>query len=509
MNSKSSRTINSLRNIIFGLGYQLLSIILAFLNRSIFIFTLGVSYLGISGLFTDILTMLSMADLGFGVALTYSMYKPLANKDYDRLAGLTNLYAIVYRCIAAAVLIIGLSLTPFLKYIVNLKQPIPHLQLYYLMYLLNTVASYLVIYKTSILDADQKDYLLNKYRSIFSVLQTALMTIFLWLTHSFFIYLLIQLCFTYLQNFYCSHIADKTYPFINRKVKLPFKEVKSIFQNLYSVFVYKVSYVMLNATDNTIISIFIGTRMVGYYSNYSMLTTRLVSVINAFFYAFTSSVGNLIVTEKPRKRYETFLGIQSLSLILAVFCVTCLSLLTQDFIKIWLGERFLLSNIIFIAIILNFYLQIILFPVWTFREATGLYMQTKYVMLLAAIINVIISVLFAKLFGVAGVLIASAIARLLTYFWFEPIYMFHKYFKISTSTYFMSILKNVFLTILTIIIVGWLASFLPCNTVLQFIIKCLVVISCAAILSIIFYIKSKGVNMIFEHIKGISKKIKF
>lgn len=502
----SSRTINSFRNMIFGVGYQLLSIILAFVNRSVFIFTLGVSYLGISSLFSEILTMLSMADLGFGVALTYSMYKPLANKDYDQLAGLTHLYAKVYRTIAVVVFTIGVILIPFLNYIVNLKHPIPYIKLYYFMYLLNTVASYLVIYKTSILDADQKDYILNKYRSIFGITQTVFMTLFLWFTHSFFIYLLIQIIFTYVQNFYCSYIAEKEYPFIKKNVHLPLKNVKDIFKNLYSVFVYKVSYVMLTATDNTIISIFIGTDMVGYYSNYSMLTTRVITMLNAIFYAFTSSIGNLIVTEKPKKRYETFLSIQSLSLILAIFCVLCVALLAQDFIYVWLGSKYLISRDIFIAILINLYLQIILFPIWTFREATGLYLKTKYVMLLCAIINVILSILLARPFGVAGVLIASAIARLVTYFWLEPIYLFKKYFTNSSLMYFWEIFKNLLVLLVALFIFEKINLYFKSTTWIEFFIKTIVVSLVSAIFSIAIYYKSKGAMLIFSHVKQVFKR---
>lgn len=502
----SSRTINSFRNMIFGVGYQLLSIILAFVNRSVFIFTLGVSYLGISSLFSEILTMLSMADLGFGVALTYSMYKPLANKDYDQLAGLTHLYAKVYRTIAVVVFTIGVILIPFLNYIVNLKHPIPYIKLYYFMYLLNTVASYLVIYKTSILDADQKDYILNKYRSIFGITQTVFMTLFLWFTHSFFIYLLIQIIFTYVQNFYCSYIAEKEYPFIKKNVHLPLKNVKDIFKNLYSVFVYKVSYVMLTATDNTIISIFVGTDMVGYYSNYSMLTTRVITMLNAIFYAFTSSIGNLIVTEKPKKRYETFLSIQSLSLILAIFCVLCVALLAQDFIYVWLGSKYLISRDIFIAILINLYLQIILFPIWTFREATGLYLKTKYVMLLCAIINVILSILLARPFGVAGVLIASAIARLVTYFWFEPIYLFKKYFTNSSLMYFWEIFKNLLVLLVALFIFEKINLYFKSTTWIEFFIKTIVVSLVSAIFSIAIYYRSEGAMLIFSHVKQVFKR---
>ena len=280
---KSSRTKNSIKNITFSFGYQILVLILGFVNRTIFINILGVNYLGISGLFSDILSMLSLADLGFGVALTYSMYKPLAENDYKRLAGLTNLYKRVYRIIALAVTIIGLALVPFLKYLVHLSRPIPNLQLYYILFLANTVASYLVVYKTSILTADQKDYVLSKYRSIFSFFQTVFMTLFLWLTHNYTIYLCVQVFFTYAVNFYCSHVAEKQYPFIKEKVELPFSEVKEIFRNLYSVFLYKISGVLLNATDNTLISVLVNTSMVGYYSNYSMIITNVTNLINTLF----------------------------------------------------------------------------------------------------------------------------------------------------------------------------------------------------------------------------------
>ena len=206
---EESRTKKSLRNILFSLGNQIVTILLGFVNRSVFIWTLGVGYLGISGLFSDILTMLSLADLGFGVALTYSMYKPLAEHDYDRLAALTGLYRRVYRIIALAVTVIGLALVPFLKYLINLRHPIPYITLYYLMFLANTVASYLVVYKTSILTADQKDYLLKKYQSLFSIGQVVCTTTLLWLTHNYFIYLLIQVIFTYTQNFYGSWVAER------------------------------------------------------------------------------------------------------------------------------------------------------------------------------------------------------------------------------------------------------------------------------------------------------------
>ncbi len=496
----TSRTKNSFRNIFFSLANQLITILLGFVNRSVFIWTLGVGYLGISGLFSDILTMLSLADLGFGVALTYSMYKPLAEKDYDRLAALTGLYRRVYRIIALAVTLIGLALVPFLKYLINLKHPIPHITLYYLMFLANTVASYLVVYKTSILTADQKDYLLKKYQSFFSIGSTACMTFFLLLTHSYLIYLLIQVIFTYSQNFYSSYVAEKQYPFIKKHVSMPIKEVKEIFKNLYSVFLYKISGVLLNATDNTIISIMIGTGMVGYYSNYSIITLQVTNLVNTIFYSLTASLGNLVVREKAHRRYQVFKAIQSVSDIFSSICTACLFLLFQDLINVWLGNHFLLNNLTLFAIICNFYLGVILLPIWIYREATGLYQQTKYVMVVTAIINLALSIIMAKFYGIAGVLFASVIARLLTYFWYEPVLLFKKYFNASSIHYFFSIIKNISVTAIIVFINRFLFSNFIVNNWGMLFIKTFSIGIFSSVIALLFYYKTEGIKIILRKI---------
>lgn len=497
---KSSRTKNSIRNITFSFGYQVLVLILGFINRTIFIKILGVNYLGISGLFSDILSMLSLADLGFGVALTYSMYKPLAENDYRRLAGLTNLYKKVYRIIALAVSLIGLALVPFLKYLVHLSRPIPNLQLYYILFLANTVASYLVVYKTSILTADQKDYMLSKYRSIFSFFQTVFMTLFLWLTHNYTVYLCVQVFFTYAVNFYCSYIAEKEYPFIKEKVELPFSEVKEIFRNLYSVFLYKISGVLLNATDNTLISVLVNTSMVGYYSNYSMIITNVTNLINTLFYSLTASLGNLVVKEKAERRYQVFQMIQSVSIILSTICICGFTFLIQDFIRLWLGNKFVLDYPILIAIIINFYLSIILLPIWVYREATGLYQQTKYIMVITALINLVLSIWWGRIFGVAGILLASAVARLSTYVWYEPILLFKEYFGISSWIYFRNIIKSIVFT-LSLMLSEALSinRFVPSNW-LGFMLKASVVGGMTIFLVLLFYLNSPGLELIKDKI---------
>lgn len=456
----ASRTQNALRNIFSGLGGQMLTLLLAFGNRTVFLRCLSVDYLGIQGLFSDILAMLSLADLGFGTAMAYSMYAPLAKGDRRQLAGLTAFYKWVYRVIAAAVLVLGLSLLPVLRQLVRTQRDIPHLERYYLLYLANTAASYLVAYKTCILQADQKGYLITRNSMVFSAASSIFSCIFLLLTRSYTVYLSTGVVFTCLRNFRISRLAQKQYPYLGTEAPLPPGQGRAIFRNIRAVFLYKLSGVLINATDNTLISLLIGTETVGYYSNYSMITAKLYGFISTLFYSLTASLGNLMVKEDAEKRFEIFRLMQTVSILLSTFCVVCLLLLVQDFIRVWLGQGYVLDTLTVAAVVFNFYFSIALMPIWVFREATGLYQKTRYVMLATAAVNLIASVLLGRLWGLGGIVLATSLAKFSTYFWYEPQLLFRDYFGRSSRLYFMGVAKSMLVTaaVLTLcaVSVGWI-----------------------------------------------------
>ncbi len=501
-----SRTKNSFKNIAYSWINQILAIVLGFASRSIFLYCLSIDYLGIQGLFGDILNMLSLADLGFGTAMTFSMYKPLAEKDYDKLAGLTNFYKKIYRVIALSITCIGVALVPFLKYLVNLDSDMPNLALYYLLFLANTVASYLVVYRTSIINADQKSYILTKYQSVFSILSTVVTSIFLLITHNYTVYLVIQVLFTYARNFYSSYIAGKMYPFLNKEVELQKEETRGIFKNIGSVFLYKISSVLINATDNTLISVLVGTSFVGYYSNYTLLVTKLTAFINTLFYSLTASLGNLIIKEGKERRFQIFKIMQSVSVILSTFCVVCVLTLQQDFIYVWLGSQYQLENLVVYALVVNFYFSISLLPIWVFREATGLYQKTKYVMVFTAIINIVVSIALGKMIGLAGIIFATSISRLLTYFWYEPKLLFKTYFGHSCRIYFVSVIKSLIVTVLICIVVNSMASRIVVNGWISLILKGIAVAGVTGGLEYLIYHKSEGYILLMDKFKGYTHK---
>ena len=496
-----SRTSNSIKNILFSLSYQFLNLALGFINRTIFIRILGVEYLGIAGLFGDILAMLTLADLGFGTAMTFSMYKPLAENDQGTLAALINLYKKVYRTIALVITVIGISLIPFLKYLVNLENDMPYLTLYYVLFLANTVASYLVVYKTSILSADQKNYVLTKYNAYFSIMQTLVLTVLLLLSRSYIVYLIAQVVIVYVGNFYKSRVAEKHYPYINKKVSLPKEKSKKIFENIGSVFLYKISGVLINATDNTLISVMVGTIWVGYYSNYMMVVSRITGVVNSIFYSLTSSLGNLIVKESAERKFQIFTTMQSVSNILATVFVTCVLALEEDFIRLWLGKEYLLDNLVLCAIALNFYFSIVLLPIWVYREAAGLYRKTKFVMLGTAVVNIISSIILGKFIGLAGILFATSFSRLVTYFWYEPLLLFKDYFDKSSMVYYKGLLKGVIGTVVAIDLSYYVTVWFTPGNVIELIFKGCIVGGISLIIIVIIYCKDEGFIMLWKKMK--------
>lgn len=431
-----SRTQNAARNIIFGLFKNILFILLSFITRKVFLTYIGIQYLGITGLFSNILSLLSMADLGFATAMNFSFYKPLAENDTDRLAALVQFYGKIYLAIASVIALIGLALAPFIERIVNLEEPVPCLTVYYLLFLCDTVMSYLLVYKSAIISADQKHYILDTYSMIIQMAKLCLQCVEMIVFKSYFAYIIIGIAATLANNLCVSRKADRLYPFIKKKTALERGELSSVFDNLKSVFLYKVSGSLLNGIDNIVISTFLGTTAVGIYANYLMVTTSLSSFITIIFTSMTAGIGNLILKESPERRFGVFQLAQSISFWISGFVSVCTYLLVSDFIFLCFGKEYILDNAMSAAVALNLYFSTSMQPIWIYREATGLYRKTRYIMLIASGVNLVSSVFLAKTCGVAGVIFATVFSKFVTYFWYEPKILYQCYFNRKVRKYY-------------------------------------------------------------------------
>ena len=424
---------------------KVVHILLTFIGRQIFLRVLAIGYLGINGLFANVLSMLSLADLGLATAMSYSFYKPLADKDEVKLAALIGFYKKIYNYIAAFVGIVGLILTPFLKYIINLENEIRYIEVYYLIALANVVISYLFVYKATIITADQHNSIIKKYSMWTTIAGMALQIVVLLTLKSYLIYCLVNVLGILTNNLLISGKADRMYPFIKKKAQLLNTDRKDIFVNIRSMFIYKLASVIYTSTDNILISIIVGTAIVGKYENYSLATVNLASIASIIFGTLAPSIGNLIVREKPEKRLRVFSVMQMVSLWTGGFFVYCLFFLLDDFVRLWLGADFTFDMFTKAIILSNFYLSISQNPIIAFRESTGIYRKTKNIMVGGAALNIALSIILGNYLGLAGIVLATIISKLLTYVWYEPRVLFRDYLGGSVAKYFFDHIVNIIL----------------------------------------------------------------
>lgn len=505
--ASKSRVINSGKNAFASIMNKMVIFVLTFVNRAFFVRYIGIEYLGIDGLFSNIINILSIADLGFGIAMSYTFYKPLADNDEKKLAALIGFYKKVYNIIAFAIAVVGCALIPFLKYLVNTDREIPYLKLIYLIVLINTVISYLWVYKSTIISADQKSYISTKYNTIVNFIKSIVQCVIIIILKNYIIYLLTGTIFSFIYNFYISYIADKLYPFIKQKVKLDKEDSKEIYKNMRAVFIYKICATLVGGIDNMIISVIVGTIMVGYYSNYSMLIYWITQFIVLVLNAITPSIGNVIVKESCEARYKVFSTIQMICFWLYSMVIVGYFNIADEFISLWLGKEFVIDFVVVIAISLDNYITGALRPLWTYRDATGLYQKTKHIMPFTALANLIFSVLLGKYFGLAGIIFATVLSRFV-YFFYEPILLFKLYFERSSKIFFRDFFLNVILTSILCIIIKFIFSLMNLNIIASVVLKLIVSVFMVNIVYYMIYRKTEGYKYLISKIDLLCNSIK-
>lgn len=452
------RTKNALKNMSGSFMNNLLLNILRFISRTIFIKVLGEQYLGINGMLSNVLGILAFADLGIGSAIGYSLYKPLADNDKEQVKALMNFYRKAYLIIAIVIMVSGLILVPFLDFFVKDSTGVPHLKLYYLLFLANMVIGYLFSYKRTLITADQKGYKIIPITMGTNTLVTIFQIIVIYAFKNYFIYLMVQTVFTLIENILVNLYINKKYPYIKEKNanKLTQKELKPIKTNIKALMYHKIGSYFVDSTDNLIISKFIGLSTVGIYSNYSLIINMLHTFINSALISTTAVFGNINVKETPEKRFEIFKTINFLTFIVFGICSLCLYNLFNIFIgKIWIGNKYLLDNFTVLVICIVFYINGLMHANEVIKSSAGLYDKDKYVPIIQSIINVIVSVALVKYMGLVGVFIGTLISAMFVMV-VKPMIIYKYIFKRKAWSYYVDFIKK----IIVIVIAGLLSNYI-------------------------------------------------
>jgi len=451
-----SRTVNSIRNIATGFAGHFLQNIVGFACRTIFIKYLAAEYLGVNGLFSSILSVLTLTELGVGTAFIYSLYKPLAEKDEKTIATILALYRKVYTIVGIVVFVLGLSVIPFLDYIVEEKPEniVESLTFIYLFFLFNTASTYFFSYKTSLLNADQRNYIGTINYAVFYIVQNIIQIIVLVVFGNFIYYLATQLIMQFLSNVSISYIVNRMYPFLGnyKKEKLDIKIKKTIISNAKATFIIRFGGVMVNNTDNIIINYFSGLLLLGYLTNYTLLIAILTTLMAQVFSNISSSIAQVNAIESKEKQYEIFNMVNLANFWIYGLCGICIIILMNDFIAIWAGEEYVLSLPVSIMLAINFFMVGMQNAIWTFKTTYGFFNQGKYLVLLTAILNLAFSFGLGHLLGIVGILMATALARLVSNFWYDPYIVFKLGLQVNPLIY----LKKFLIYLMVIVTAGFI-----------------------------------------------------
>lgn len=432
MHDKKSRTQNTLINTVMGVVSRLSNTVLAFVLRTVFIYTLGIQYTGVSGVFSDILTMLSLTELGIGAAISTALYRPLRENDQSQIRKLMRFYKTAYRLIAAAIMVIGVALLPFLDYLIK---DVPDIQedirVIFILYIMKTATSYLMIYKSTLLIADQKEYSVKRTEILCLVVRYASEILCLVVFRQYMAYLVIEVVATVLQNYVVTRKAEKEYPYAFRPAKderLSKAQITSLLKDIKGLAVYKFSGPINNSLAGVLVSGFINTTAAGMLSNYTLIRYQIETLLRQFYNAVTPSIGNLAAERDNDKQLAVFNRLFYLSFIVVNFCSVSYFVIVQPFISLWIGEQYLLELPVAFLVAFDSFLYILLQAAYSFRTANGMFVQGQYRPLVTIILNILLAFLLIGKLGIGGTLLASVIARLTTQ-WYDSYLLYKHIFR--------------------------------------------------------------------------------
>lgn len=443
----ASKTQQAAKNAVWAVAGKLISDVLGFVSRTFFIKYLGTYYLGLNSLFGNILSVLSLAELGIGSAITFSLYKPLTNNDTEKIKSLMRYYRVAYSLIALVIAVLGLALMPFLQYIVSnwaeysAAGTAYNLYFVYLIILATTTTSYLLAYKRTLIIADQKEYVVKNFTAIFSIISHSFQIIFLILTKNFYVYLIVCFCATNLSNICLNFIVNKKYPYLKDKKiqKLEEKERKTISKNVRALVIDKLGSTFIYQTDSIITSAMIsaGTIVVGIVSNYNTIITMLVAIVNLVVGAAQAGLGHLIATSTAEVQHKVFKTYRFIHFWESAFVMVCIFALIQPFMRIWLmDEQSVLGLFPLSLIVLSTFLNLERGPILYIKIAGGVFNADKWLSLIMGVVNIIISVVMALWIGLAGIYVGTIASTMIALI-VRPLIVYKHIFKCSPKDYFV------------------------------------------------------------------------
>lgn len=456
-----NRTKNTLNNIAFGFIHKTIALLFPFITRTVLIYHLGTEYLGLSSVFSSVLQVLNLAEFGFGNAIVFCLYRPIAEQNNDLVCLYLEMLRKVYRYIGLIIMAVGVLLIPVLPFFIK-NQILPdgsNLYICYSFFLFDSSISYLLYgYKVVLPQAMQRLDLLNKI-DIGIVAGKSLFQIGVILAFkSYYVFLLIAPVFTIVRNLMISWLIDQRYPQYKPSGVLPANRRKELLTIVKGIAIGKICIASRNGIDGICLSAFLGLKVAAIYNNYYYLMNAVVAVSMIFCTSVMSGVGNSIVTESKEKNYTVMKRLEFVYMTMAGWASICLLCLYQPFMKLWMGNERMLGMPEVILFVIYFYLLKMGDLRWIYQECAGLWWDCRHVTLVETIVNLVLNIILGKKYGVFGILLATDVSMLLINFFGSAKIVFFRYFgRNNQKEYFISHLQY-FLINAIIMLVTYISS---------------------------------------------------
>lgn len=503
-----SRVKNSAKNTFFAALNMLVQLMLKFAVRIVFVRFLSVEYLGLNTLFANILQVLSLAELGVGGAIVYSMYKPVADGDTEKIKSLIGIYKKFYWIIGGVITVVGLAIIPLLPYLMSGGTTLEvNLNLVYVIYLFNTSVGYFFAHRRALIFANQRNDIETKVSSVCLIALNAVQLVILAITKNYLFYISVLPLFTIIDSVAITVISHRLYPDIRGKAqKLSECDKKDLIKNTAAMVGHRLGGVAVNSTDNIFISAFLGLTALGLYSNYAYIVMILTSVLLLIVTATKASIGNLIAAGNKQRAYEVFCDLSYFLFAFLIFCFSCYTALAQDFVSIFFGEELVLPFVTMLLIGINFYIMQSRAIIGAFRETTGLFWKDRYKPFFEVAINIGLDFALVIAIGLPGIVIATIVSNVVCNLTVEPYIVFKYYFGKSVKKYY---LVYVLLAIAAAAVcaatfaVGYL---IPADGVLMLIVKAVVCAAVSGVLILVCSLPFKQFRNWLNILKGFLRK---
>lgn len=502
----ASRTKNATRNIVAAMANKVVQLVFPFIIRSVIIQALGAEFLGLSSLFTSILQVLNLAEMGFSGAIVYSMYKPVAEKDTKTICAMMSLYKKVYRVIGVVVLMAGLLIMPFLAGMIDGGVP-EGVNIYalYAIYLLNTVLTYFMFaYKSALVSAHQRNDIISNVYAATSLLQYVVQVVVLMATKDFYAYVAVQCVTTLLNNILVASIVSRKYPKYICVGEVTKKQRREIWKKVRGLMVQKVCAATRNSLDNIFISVMVGLAAVAMYSNYYAIMAAVIGIVGVLTSSIVSSVGNSIVTESEEKNYKDMNKFNFIYMWLSGWLTICLACLYQPLMRMWMGEEYMFPYEMVILFCVYFYVLKMGDIRSVYVEARGLWYENRFRAILETVLNVVLNFVLGYYFGVYGIMIGTLISLFLVNFVYGSTIIFKYYFrKESVMEYFMRHTMMAAVTLAVCAATFWACDLVELEGVAEIVAKGLICVVLPNLLYILVYRRSR----VFADAADFAKRI--